>query len=122
MKIYKNGAYFVTGALALLSASQALAGTCHLSGTWRLVQDNNFTVTVNMRENGDSLSGTASTRGMGGISNISGEKTGYSSFEFTVNWANGAVGEYRGDVKRNKFARGTTNGVGWHSLDTFRCD
>jgi hypothetical protein len=122
MRIFKNGVYLSIVTCAFFSASQALAGTCHLNKVWNLVQDNGFTVEIDMSEDGDTLSGTAMTRGMGGTSNLSGQKTSYSSFEFAVNWANGTIGNYQGQVKKNKFARGTTNGVGWHSLNTFRCD
>jgi hypothetical protein len=119
---YKLGISLAISAYALFSAGQAFAGTCHLSGNWKLRQYNGFTVDINMSERETTLRGTAKTKGMGGQANLAGLKTGYASFEFTVSWTNGTSGFYKGRVERDGFARGTTNGVGWNSLDAFDCD
>jgi hypothetical protein len=123
MRIFSKFMTLAMVAGSTLVAGQAFADTCHLDGTWRLKQDNGYTVTLNMQQDPDgNLSGTAFTRGMGGEANLSGKVFDYSSFKFTVHWVNGAIGVYRGSVKESNFAKGTTNGVRWHSLDTFQCD
>jgi len=105
-------ACLATAALVIASPSAARAACAqwNINGAWNFHQDNNFTVTFNIKQVGDRLTGW----GNNDVFNpIKGTIAG-NHFSFTANWGAGQNGVYEGQIGPQGEMSGTTSGVGWH--------
>jgi hypothetical protein len=78
-----------------------------VDGNWDIIQSNNTVVRVELRQTGDTLSGTAQFRSTSGTVDIESRMTG-DRLVLVINWSDGHVGEYNGTIG----ALGGANGQG----------
>lgn len=76
-----------------------------VDGQWDIVQSNGFRVTVNIGQNGDTLTVQASHSG-GQVHSIEPTTGSVSNthIDLTITWSDGSKGQYTGDLTPNKFA------------------
>jgi hypothetical protein len=95
-----------------------------VSGKWNAHQSNGFSVAFNLKQNGESLEGLASTAGLNGkgLGRVTND-----AFLFTVDWTPGdSRGEYSGTFNLEGRITGITvdlhhpsSFAGWFSEKTF---
>jgi hypothetical protein len=126
MRHHRHKLVLLIPCLIASAAGPAIAeGTCNVRGPWDIFQSNGPVVRVTLSQNDQTgvLVGTASHEAGTVVGTAKGAMSG-RSFQLTISWAGGAVGEYIGVVGAGDRVTGTgfeagrpANVATWNSGD-----
>jgi hypothetical protein len=91
--------------IAVATAGPAWADNLNVAGSWKMVQDNGYTVNLNISSQDPvtgHLTGTASTRGMTS-NHVTGTETDHS-IDLNIPWDTGPIGDCHGENTKNSYA------------------